>query len=352
VLCAHSVKNEQKKMKALMPFMPSSIPPSANVPLRTTPQFQGRFVTPEKSEWVKRYPQTGFQVYEEWDRFCKAHQNEMASLPDSFRLEYDLMPLKDAHPSSRNWNSTKHDQLQCHFITDQNELVQWNTAIPRLKTVERYHVKEMASAVETSDDVSKVSYQDSFEASWKFLMNAFKTLTRTQNPLEVKLPDNMGNLLWVSPKIVMDRKSAGAVYLDPNSSYQHIFSNEDGDYHLKRYQLYRILSVKLNAQLAELPSGFWLQCENGELLKTAIPNSTDMDRLYYRDDFYLCRQINPGGPVQHWKIDSIDPGFKGYKSLEQLSNDMTDAFSKVVEKAVTFSKKLTLDKMLPGEKDC
>lgn len=315
-------------------------------------QFQGRFVTPDKAEWLKRYPQTGLKVYEEWDAFCKAHQNEMAALPDAFKLEYELIPLKDAQPSSRYWDSLKHDELKCRFFSDQHELIHWSSAIPRLKTFERYEVKEMGAAEETSTDEAKVSYKDSFEASWKFLMNAFKTFTRSQNPIEDKLPDNLGNLLWISPQIVMDRKSAGRVYLYPNSSSQHIFSNEGGEYHLKRYQLYRILSVKLNAELAQLPQGFWLQCENGEVLKKAAPNSTDIDRLSYRDDFYVCRQINPSGAVQRWKIDSIDPGYWLDEPLAEISYHMTDSFSDVIEKAVKLSKKLTIDEILPGEKDC
>lgn len=66
----------------------------------------------------------------------------------------------------------------------------------------------------------------------------------------------------------------------------------------------------------------------------------------------MCRQINPSGAVQRWKIDSIDPGNRLDEPLAELSYHMTDSFSDVIEKAVKLSKKLTIDEILPGEKDC
>ncbi len=315
---------------------------------RTLPHFQGRFVTPDKSEWVKAYPKTGEATYDQWVAFCYENRQEMKELPDSFTLSYHI----DKMPGDRYYRG--HDILSCQFLSDKNEVVQWQTAVQRKGTYD-FKREEIMGFQSWYDSSVKEGYREHFEKQWTFLTGLFQTVSASVVLEDRVTAPNIGNLFWVSPSLITDRKQ----YLGDDNGAHRIFNEMynpiAGASHQERYALYKKMAVQHHDKLSQMGPGFWMECNTR--------SERVRDSSYYQDVITLCRQTYPGGPVQRWEIASASPqaidrkeeyhDWEGHipackKSLEE---SIEEYFLKSFQKALAMSQTL-FPIVRPGEKEC
>lgn len=321
-------------------------------PVFQHPVFKGRFIAPEKSEWIKAYPKTGESAYQQWQDFCQKHEQEMKSLPDSFTVSYQI------DKNSKSDYPKGYDELLCQFLTDKNEVVEWQTAVQRKGTFNNNH-EELNGFQSEKDGAVKQGYSEYFEDQWGFLKSLFHTVTAPVNLNNKISAPNIGNLFWVSPQLITHRKQFSGDLNSYHSIFNQTYNPGTGFHHLKRYALYKKMSVQHHEQLSKLPPGFWLECN--ETKATRISHSAyERHQIYYQDVISLCRQTYPGGPVQRWEIGSgfpkaeaaYDDGHFEDTPATSLEENLEAFFLKSLEKALKLSQ--TLPSLItPGEdKDC
>jgi hypothetical protein len=317
--------------------------PTKSIELR--PVFKGRFITPEKSEWVKAYPKTGESAYQQWHDFCQAHDQEIKTLPDSFTVSYQL-------------NNGPIDQVSCQFLTDKNEVVEWKTAVQRKGTFNGNH-EEVNGFQSQSNGSIKQGYREYFEGQWDFLKAMFLTITTPVHLDNKMTAPNIGHLFWVSPQLITHRKQLSGDWNGYHSIFNQMYNPGAGFSHLKRYELYQKMAIQHHDQLSKLPPGFWLECTETKG-KTVSHYEWDKDQTYYLDVISLCRQTYPGGPVQRWEIDSsfpqavaaYDDGHFENTPASSLEKNLEAFFLRSLDKALALSQTLP-STIKPGEdKDC
>ena len=334
----------QSLSNTVLPFLRQALNPRNKL----LPQFQGRFVTPEKSEWLKRYPKTGETVYTDWLSFCEKHQQEMAALPDSFTLTYQLGHLPDVYYPYR------YDGLYCQFLSHNNELVEWGTTVQRIDYHNWIGVKEAKSVQTPYDPNQSIPYPKYFEEQWTFLKKLFQTINRpvfyeAAPTIHTDISPTIEDLFWISPAIVAERRAENCSYNSTYPEYNSRYSLKYGENHIKRYELYKKLAVKHQQKLKQLPFGFRLEC-HPDFHKSSFEKD-GYRGIYlsydYSDVISLTRQTYPGGPVQRWEVSSL------WLRKEADSESRTEHFFQTaLDKALLLSQRLSLKPVQGEVKDC
>jgi hypothetical protein len=319
-----------------------------NPMVKSTPQFQGRFITPEKSEWLKRYPKTGEAAYADWLSFCKEHQQEMEALPDSFTLTYQLGHLPNVYYPYR------YDGLFCQFLSHNNELVEWGITVQRIDYHNWIGVKEAKVVQMPYYPYQSTPFKKYFEEQWGVLKKLFQVINR---PLFYEAAPNLQNdaaptiddLFWISPAMVTERRGKDSCNKSSYPEYNARYFLNEGENHIKRYELYKKLAVKHQQKLKKLPFGFRLECQP-EFHQAKIEKD-GFTRLYLSNDYAdatsLIRQTYPGGPVQRWGVSTLwlAGGTDSEETIEQF-------FLASLDKALLLSQRLSLKPVHGESKDC